>query len=69
MDYYRGKTKSIYEKEPYFPDFVNNLPLTEANLYDTENLSKIKQRFNSLVQNKLCREGTPDPFKPSQVNS
>ena len=33
MDYYRGKVKSVYEKEPYFKDFVRNIPLSESNVY------------------------------------
>ena len=68
MDYYRGKTKSVYEKEPIFQDFVNNIPLSESNLYDTDNLSKIKHRFNNMMQDKWGRDQTPDPFTPSGVN-
>ena len=69
MDYYRGKTKSVYEKEPIFQDFVHNIPLSESNLYDTDNLSKIKHRFNNMMQDKWGRDQTPDPFTPSGVNS
>ena len=68
MDYYRGKTKSVYEKEPIFKDFVHNIPLSESNLYDTDNLSKIKHRFNNMMQDKWGRDQTPDPFTPSGVN-
>lgn len=65
MDYYRGKTKSVYEKEPVFQDFVNNIPLSESNLYASDSLTKIKHRFNNMMQDKWGREKTPDPFIPS----
>merc|ERR1712012_849111 len=72
MDYYRGKVKPVYEKEPYFKvvthdvsciinifqfssvwqDFVRNIPLSETNVYDMNNLSRLKKRFNSIVQDK-----------------
>ena len=88
MDYYRGKVKSVYEKEPYFKvvthdvscninifqfssvwqDFVRNIPLSETNVYDMNNLSRLKKRFNSIVQDKWGRETTPDPLKPSRVS-
>eukprot|EP00090_Calanus_glacialis_P024411 TRINITY_DN3791_c0_g1_i1.p1 TRINITY_DN3791_c0_g1~~TRINITY_DN3791_c0_g1_i1.p1 ORF type:complete len:221 (+),score=26.83 TRINITY_DN3791_c0_g1_i1:35-697(+) len=69
MDYYRGKVKSVYEKEPVFKDFVRNIPLSESNLYDNTNLSRIKRRFNNMLQDKWGRDKTPDPFKPSGNNS
>ena len=69
MDYYRGKVKSVYEKEPVFKDFVRNIPLSESNLYDNTNLSRIKRRFNNMLQDKWGRDKTPDPFKPSGVSS
>merc|ERR1712107_334442 len=56
MDYYRGKVKSVYEKEPYFKDFVRNIPLSETNVYDMNNLSRLKKRFNSIVQDKWGRK-------------
>ena len=68
MDYYRGKVKSVYEKEPIFKDFVRNIPLSESNIYDNTNLSRIKSRFNTMMQDKWGRDQTPDPFKPSRVN-
>ena len=68
MDYYRGKVKSVYEKEPYFKDFVRNIPLSESNMYDMNNLTRLKRRFNNLVMDKWGRDSTPDPFKPSRVS-
>ena len=67
MDYYRGKVKSLYEKEPCFKDFVRNIPLSESNVYDMNNLTRIKRRFSSLVQDRWGRDSTPDPLKPSRV--
>merc|ERR1712061_873381 len=68
MDYYRGKVKSVYEKEPCFKDFVRNIPLSESNVYDTHNLSRLKRRFNSIVSDRWNpgRDTTPDPLKPSR---
>ena len=68
MDYYRGKVKSVYEKEPVFKDFVRNIPLSESNFNDSTNLSRIKHRFNNIMQDKWGRDQTPDPFKPSGVS-
>merc|ERR1712038_538387 len=69
MDYYRGKVKSLYEKEPCFKDFVRNIPLSESNMYDMNNLSRIKRRFSSIVQDRWGRDSTPDPLKPSRNTS
>ena len=51
-DYYRGKVKSVYEKEPLFKDFVRNIPLSEMNFYENKTLTTLKKRFDHLVQNK-----------------
>ena len=67
MDYYRGKVKSVYEKEPCFKDFVRNIPLSESNVYDMNNLSRLKRRFQSMVSDRWGRDSTPDPLKPSRV--
>ena len=69
QDYYRGKVKSVYEKEPMFKDFVRNIPLSEMNFDDSRNLTNLKQRFNTMVQ---IRHGTDlnnkyDPYIPSGV--
>eukprot|EP00092_Neocalanus_flemingeri_P066177 GFUD01080595.1.p1 GENE.GFUD01080595.1~~GFUD01080595.1.p1 ORF type:complete len:205 (-),score=20.89 GFUD01080595.1:62-676(-) len=68
MDYYRGKVKSIYEKEPAFKDFYRNIPLSETNFYDSHNLTRIKHRFNNMVQGKMGRDHMSsryDPYTPS----
>jgi len=67
QDYYRGKVKSVYEKEPMFKDFVRNIPLSEMNFDDSRNLTNLKQRFNTMVQ---IKHGTDlnnkyDPYIPS----
>ena len=51
-----------------FKDFVRNIPLSESSLYDNTNLSRIKRRFNNMLQDKWGREKTPDPLHPSKVN-
>jgi len=67
LDYYRGKTKSVYEKEPIFRDFVRNIPLSQSNVYDNSNITSLKYDFANMVSaresnNKSAR---PDPLKPS----
>ena len=72
MDYYRGKVKSVYEKEPAFKDFYRNIPLSESNFYNSHNLTRIKHRFNNLVQNKMGRDqmiSRYDPYTPSGVSN
>ena len=59
IDYYRGKTKSIYEKEPMFRDFARNIPLSQVNLKDS-NFDIFPTRDPEL--------GRPDPLKPSAVS-
>ena len=69
-DYYRGKVKSVYEKEPLFKDFVRNIPLSEMNFYENRNLSTLKKRFNFLVQTKhgLDMNENYDPFSTNGVS-
>jgi len=67
-DYYRGRVKSVYEKEPGFKDFCRNIPLSESNFYDSNNLSKLKRRFNNLIQTKVGKDQMTsryDPYTPS----
>merc|ERR1711934_138916 len=64
IDYYRGKTKSIYEKEPIFRDFARNIPLSQS-LDDSSNLHELKRDFQKLVSARDPVLGRPDPLKPS----
>merc|ERR1711990_230157 len=64
IDYYRGKTKSIYEKEPIFRDFARNIPLSQS-LDDSSNLHELKRDFQKLVSARDPALGRPDPLKPS----
>lgn len=64
LDYYRGMTKSVYEKEPMFRDFARNIPLSQANVYDNSNLASLKKDFHSMLYSK-DPIGPPDPLKPS----
>ena len=67
IDYYRGKTKSIYEKEPIFRDFARNIPLSQS-LDDSSNLHELKRDFQKLVSARDPALGRPDPLKPSAVS-
>merc|ERR1712055_514088 len=64
IDYYRGKTKSIYEKEPIFRDFARNIPLSQS-LDDSTSLHDLKRDFQKLVSARDPVLGRPDPLKPS----
>jgi len=67
LDYYRGMTKSIYEKEPIFKDFVRNIPLSQSNFYDYNNVSSLKRNFQKMVIDKYPppTSSRPDPYSPS----
>jgi len=65
MDYYRGKVKSIYETEPLFKDFVRNIPLSERNLYDRANLTRLKKRFDNMVSERGDLLLEADPYNPT----
>jgi len=66
LDYYRGMTKSVYEKEPLFRDFARNIPLSQSNLYDNNNISTLKRTFDCLLSLRQPHRGIPDPLAPSQ---
>ena len=68
IDYYRGKTKSIYEKEPIFRDFARNIPLSQS-LDDSSSLHELKRDFQRLVSARDPVLGRPDPLKPSAVGA
>ena len=68
IDYYRGKTKSIYEKEPIFRDFARNIPLSQS-LDDSSSLHSLKRDFQKMVSARDPVLGRPDPLKPSAVGS
>ena len=68
-EYFKGRVKSVYEKEPMFKDFLRNLSLTEQNNYENKNLTTLKKRFNKMVQDKhgLDNSSKHDPLIPSRV--
>ena len=70
QDYYRGKVRSVYEKEPMFREFVRNISLSEMNFYEHRNLSVLKQRFNTMVQARHGMDAATkyDPYTPSAVS-
>jgi len=63
QDYYRGKTKSIYERNSLFNDFVSSLPSasTTTNMYNSGNLTCLKEQFQTMVQDKWSRKQMGDP--------
>jgi len=63
-DFYRGKTKSIYEREPLFKDFVQTIPQRyngPINIYNTGTLDIIKSDFKDMVADKWNRSQMKDP--------
>merc|ERR1711953_1285271 len=63
-DFYRGKTKSIYEREPLFKDFVQTIPQRYGgpiNIYNTGTLDTIKHDFKNMVDDKWNRSQMKDP--------
>merc|ERR1712029_1069 len=67
-EYFKGRVKSVYEKEPMFKDFLRNLSLTEQSNYENKNLTTLKKRFNKMVQDKhgLDNSSKHDPLIPSR---
>ena len=66
VDYYRGHTKSIYEREPIFKDFARNIPLSQQNLLDSSNLTSLKNNFQRLVASRAGGQKS-DPLRPLAV--
>jgi len=60
-DYYRGYTKSIYEREPLFTDFVQNIPTAAKNVYSSSNLHKLKNQFQDMIEQKWGKKQLNDP--------
>merc|ERR1711915_283173 len=62
QDYYRGKVKSIYERDPLFSDFMDSLPPERTrNLYNAGNLTNLKEQFQYMVQDRWGRKQLEDP--------
>jgi len=60
-EYYRGKVKSIYEREPLFEDFVRNLPPTDINAFNSQTVCRMKKQFAAMVQDQWGRKQCGDP--------
>lgn len=63
-DFYRGKVKSIYEREPLFKDFCQTIPQRyggQVNIYNTGTLDTIKTDFKAMVEDKWNRSQLQDP--------
>lgn len=62
-DFYKGKVKSIYEREPLFKDFCRVIPQRYGpiNIYNTETVSALKYDFKDMVEDKMKRRELEDP--------
>lgn len=60
-DFYRGKVKSIYEREPLWQEFSSSVSGKGYNMYNSEHLSNIKNDFKGLVEDKYRRVRSGDP--------
>jgi len=62
-DFYRGKVKSIYEREPLFADFCRTMPQRygNVNIYNTGTLDTLKNDFKTMVEDKWRRKELKDP--------
>jgi len=62
-DFYRGRVKSIYEREPLFADFCHTIPQRygQINIYNTGTLDTLKTDFKSMVEDKWRRMACRDP--------
>ena len=65
IDYYRGKTKSIYEKEPMFRDFARNIPLSQVNI-KTSKYETMQIKHLILKKKKSSNQDPKYKKKPSQ---
>ena len=52
-EYYKNYVKSIYEREPLFNDFCNNLPAERRNFYNRDNLTQVKQARRDQISYKF----------------
>merc|ERR1719412_2915880 len=62
-EFYRGKVKSIYEREPLFKDFCHIIPQKYGpiNIYNQECVSTLKTDFKAMVEDKMRRKDLKDP--------
>jgi len=67
MDFYRGKVKSIYEREPMFSEFVRNLPLTDLHAFNSRDLCRLKKDFQDMIEDNWDRKQCNDPSVPHDI--
>lgn len=60
-DFYRGKVKSIYEREPLWQEFSTSVSGKGYSMYNSEHLTHIKNDFKNLVEDKYRRVKCNDP--------
>ena len=73
LDFYRGRTKSVYEREPIFKEFARNIPLSQQNLWDNANMTSLKKDFQRLLATRNLStktdSGLRDPLRPLTVDT
>jgi len=68
-DFYKGKVKSIYEREPLFKDFCHIIPhrYGSINIYNAQTLDTLKYDFKAMVEDKMTRRSLEDPSVESNI--
>jgi len=54
-DFYKGKVKSIYEREPLFQDYSRSVAHKGYSMYNSGDLRQMKQEFKEMVEDKFDR--------------
>lgn len=54
-DFFKGKVKSIYEREPLFQDYSRSIEHKGYNMYNSQHLRQMKQEFKDMVEDKFDR--------------
>jgi len=63
-DFYKGRVKSIYEREPLFNDFARTIPQRYGptlNIYNSSVLNTVKHDFKDMIEDSMTRKTLKDP--------
>lgn len=52
-DFYRGKVKSIYEREPLFQDYARSVEHKGYSMYNSGDIRQMKHEFKTMVEDKF----------------
>lgn len=52
-DFYRGKVKSIYEREPLFQDYARSVEHKGYSMYNSGDIRQMKHEFKAMVEDKF----------------